>query len=81
MGVWGKYKADVIQSKQKQLEELEGINDDTINHIMFDSLHPGICMNDGCDYTTQIEPDQDRGHCELCRTKTVASWGCLAGVM
>jgi len=34
---------------------------------------PSICMNEGCDYTTDMEPDQDRGWCEECKTNTVKS--------
>jgi hypothetical protein len=36
-------------------------------------------MNDGCDYTADMEPDQDRGWCEACDTNTVASALVLAG--
>ena len=38
-----------------------------------DSVSPAICMNEGCDYTAEMEPDQDRGFCEVCGTNTVAS--------
>jgi len=27
----------------------------------FDSVSAAICMNDGCDYTAEMEPDQTRG--------------------
>lgn len=37
------------------------------------SIMPGICMNVGCNYTTDVEPDQTRGFCESCRTRTVKS--------
>ena len=40
---------------------------------------PAICMNDDCDYTTDIEPDNGRGWCECCETRTVASALLLAG--
>mgnify|MGYP005626778427 FL=1 len=40
---------------------------------------PAICMNDDCDYTTDIEPDNARGWCECCNTRTVASALMLAG--
>ena len=40
---------------------------------------PAICMNDDCDYTTDIEPDNSRGWCECCNTNTVASALMLAG--
>jgi hypothetical protein len=39
-----------------------------------DSLVPAICMNLGCDYTTEYEPDQRAGWCEACGTASVASF-------
>jgi len=44
-------------------------------------VSPAICMNDGCDYTAEMEPDQDRGWCEACGTNTVASALILAGLI
>lgn len=32
--------------------------------VVMDSVSPGICTNLGCGYTTDVEPDQDRGYCE-----------------
>jgi hypothetical protein len=62
-------------SKLDTLVEVEGYADveDLIEDIMFDSVNPGICMNEGCDYTTTVEPDCDTGYCELCNTHTVKS--------
>ena len=40
---------------------------------------PAICMNEDCNYTTDIEPDNARGFCECCNTNTVASALMLAG--
>lgn len=42
---------------------------------------PSICMNEGCDYSTEYEPDQDRGWCECCGTNTVKSAAILMGVI
>lgn len=56
-------------------------SDDFVSEQMFASIVPGICMNDDCEYTTDIEPDQSRGFCELCGTKTVKSGLLLAGVI
>lgn len=42
---------------------------------------PGICLNDGCDYTTEYEPDQGNGWCELCGTNSVCSGLVLLGVI
>ena len=46
-----------------------------------DSVCPGICMNSGCDYTVEVEPDQDRGYCERCGTQTVKAALVLAGII
>lgn len=42
---------------------------------------PGICINRGCDYTIDIEPDNAKGWCECCNTNTVASALVLAGLI
>jgi hypothetical protein len=46
-----------------------------------DSVFPGICMNPECDYTTDVEGDQDAGWCENCDTGTVKSGLVLAGLV
>jgi len=43
------------------------------------SVCPAICMTEGCDYTTEMEPDQDHGYCEACGGNTVTSALVLAG--
>jgi hypothetical protein len=48
-------------SKLEKLLEIEGYDAlDELLGIFFDSALPGICANDGCDYTAEVEPDQDR---------------------
>jgi hypothetical protein len=47
----------------------------------FDSVAPGICSNPGCDYSTEVEPDQDRGWCEECETQTVQSCLVMMGMI
>jgi len=47
----------------------------------FRAGYPGICMNPNCDYCIDVEPDQDEGWCELCRTNTVKSFYILLGVL
>lgn len=42
---------------------------------------PAICVNEDCDYCTDMEPDQDRGWCGECGTDTVKSALILAGVI
>ena len=44
-------------------------------------IAPAICINSDCDYTTDMEPDQDRGWCEECETNTVQSCLILAGII
>ena len=41
-----------------------------------DSVAPAICTERDCSYTTEMEPDQDRGYCELCGKNTVARRSC-----
>lgn len=47
----------------------------------FNSTSPGICMTENCSYTTEVEPDQGRGYCEHCGTKTVQSALWIAGII
>lgn len=54
---------------------------DMLQAATFDSVSPGICMNDGCDYTCDIEPDSDSGWCEECNTNTIHSALILAGII
>ena len=55
--------------------------DDLLAEAVFDSVCPGICMNADCTYTTDVEPDQDRGWCEACGTNSVKSALILAGLI
>ena len=64
--------AEKRQAKLDRLVEIEGYDS-------LDDLLPAICMSDGCDYTAEMEPDQDRGWCEVCGTNTVTSALVLAG--
>jgi hypothetical protein len=70
-------------AKLAKLVESEGFDslDDLIAATITDSVSPAICMNEGCDYTVEMEPDQDRGWCEACGTNTVASALILAGII
>lgn len=46
-----------------------------------DSVAPGICMNVGCDFSAEYEPDQEDGWCEECQMRSVTSCLVLLGVM
>jgi hypothetical protein len=62
------------QQKLATLYTIEGFEtlDKLLEATALDSVSPGICTNDGCDYTVEVEPDQDRGWCEVCGTGTVS---------
>ena len=69
--------------KLMTLCEMEGFRtlDQLLRHAGADSVCPAICMTEGCDYTTEMEPDQDRGYCEACGGNTVTSALVLAGLI
>ena len=49
-----------------------------------DSVSPAICCNPEnpeCDSTADMEPDQDRGWCEECRSGTMVSALVLGGLI
>ena len=65
-----------------KLHELAGVSvEELLRQANFDSVSPGICVNQGCDYTADVEPDQDKGYCEVCETNTVQSALILAGLI
>jgi hypothetical protein len=55
--------------------------DELLEEYGLDSMVPGICMNPGCEYVTECEPDQREGWCGACGTTTVRSALVLAGVI
>ena len=71
------------KDKQKldELIQIEGYSNtrDWLNDNMLSGTVEGICITKDCDYTTPVEPDQGRGFCEVCRTRTVKSGLVLAG--
>lgn len=70
-------------SKLSKLVEIMGAESeyDMLEAAMMDSVCPSICMNKGCDYTDEMEPDQTNGWCPECKTKSVRSALSLAGVI
>jgi len=62
-----------------EIEDLEVM--EMLEQATFDSVAPGICTNKDCEYTTTVEPDQDQGYCEDCKTNTVQSCLILAGII
>ncbi len=70
------------ENKLQQLADDWGMEVmDMLSQATFDSISPGICMNAGCDYSTDVEPDQDAGWCEICYEGSVKSALILAGVI
>lgn len=67
--------------KLDQLGEIEGHEDldALLQACVTDSVSPGICVVSGCDYSTEVEPDQREGWCENCRRNSVQSALVLAG--
>ena len=41
--------------------------------VLSDSVSPAICMNEDCNFTCEMEPDQDAGYCEECHTNSMHS--------
>jgi len=69
-------------SKLDELADQWGLSvGEYIERYALDDVVPGICMNRGCLYTTEIEPDQRQGWCEVCGTTTVCSGIVLAGLI
>jgi hypothetical protein len=70
-------------AKLMKLCEAEGFDDldGLLELAVGDSVCPAICMTEGCDYTTEVEPDQTEGYCEVCGGNTVTSVLILAGLI
>jgi len=66
-----------VDHKQKldQLIDTEGYDsiEDFAQESFFDSVVLGICAHPHCDYTTDVEPDQQAGWCEVCDDTSVIS--------
>jgi hypothetical protein len=71
------------QAKLAKLVEIEGYNsaDELMEAVISDAVSPAICMNEGCDFTCEMEPDQDAGYCEECHTNTMKAAPVLAGII
>lgn len=69
--------------KLQTLMDAEGFDDigEFMDAFCLESVVPGICMNEGCEYVAGVEPDNDRGWCEVCGTNTVQAATMLLGVI
>jgi hypothetical protein len=77
---------DMRRTKLTKLVELEGFESETalFEAVISDSVCPAICCNPEkpeCDYTAEMEPDQDRGWCEMCERDTLVSALVLGGLI
>lgn len=74
---------DLSDPKLTKLAKFEGYEDpcDLLDANAIDSVVPAICMNEDCDLTEGMEPDQDRGWCDNCGTNSMKSCLVLAGVI
>jgi hypothetical protein len=71
------------QAKLAKLIEIEGYNsaDELMEAVFSDAVSPAICMNEGCGFTCEMEPDQDAGYCEECHTNTMTAAPVLTGLI
>jgi hypothetical protein len=71
------------KAKLAKLIEIEGYEnvEALLLAVLGDSVSPAICMNKGCDYTCEMEPDQRRGWCDECRTNSMKAAPVLAGLI
>jgi hypothetical protein len=70
-------------TKLQQLAEIEGYpdTDSLVDANIIEDVVPGICTEEGCDYTCSVEPDSEGGYCEVCLAQTVKSCLVLAGII
>jgi len=69
-------------TKLEKLAELEGMDEyEMLERGTYDSVAAGICTNKGCEFTIDVEPDQDQGWCDCCEAGTVSSCLVLAGII
>jgi len=69
-------------TKLEKLCEIEGMTEEELFEAsLFGDSCMGICMNEGCDYTTEVEPDQTKGWCDECQTNSIKSGLILGGII
>ena len=78
-----RFTAAAQRAKLATLMEIEGYDsiEDLAQAILSDSVSPAICMNEDCDFTCEMEPDQDADYCEECRGNSMQSALILAGLI
>ena len=70
-------------AKLAKLIEIEGYEsiDQLAEAVFSDAVCPAICMHEGCNFTCEMEPDQDAGYCENCHTNSMKAALVLAGLI
>ena len=78
-----RFSAAEQRAKLAKLIEIEGYDsiEELAQAILSDSVSPAICMNEECDFTCEMEPDQDAGYCEECHTNSMQAALILAGLI
>ena len=78
-----RFAAAQKRGKLSKLIEIEGYESigELAEAVFSDSVSPAICMNEDCDFTCEMEPDQDAGYCEECRANSMQSVLILAGLI
>lgn len=74
---------DLTAPKLLELAKLEGFTTplDLIEAFIMDSIVPAICINECCNATSDLEPDQREGFCEACGTSSLQSALVIAGLI
>ena len=77
---------EVRRAKLTRLCAIEGFDDAgaLFAAAVSDSVSPAICCNPDqpeCEYTAEMEPDQEAGWCEECKRGTLVSALVLGGLI
>ena len=73
-------KFETLMDEEGYDDPIEFIEQECMGYGMRAGV-PAICTNKGCDYCTDMEPDQNHGWCPECKTNTVSSALILYGVI
>ena len=67
------------KAKLAKLIEIEGFDsiEELMEAVFSDAVSPAVCMNEDCNFTCEMEPDQTEGWCDECHTNTMRSGSCL----
>ena len=71
------------RAKLAKLNEIEGYDaiEELMEAVFSDAVSPAICMNEDCNFTCEMEPDQTEGWCDECHTNTIKAAPVLAGLI